>query len=160
MKTKTLVLFFFALAAALPAKAFQPVQTQVIRGGEPAQTIRADVTGVKDLFLVATIGPDTYNYDQAIWAEPKLFDKDGRAVDLTTLAPADTQVGWGEFVVNRAHGDRPLTIAGVTIGKGFYAHAPSVLHFKLDGDVLFPRHFRKRRHNGVAYFIDFYLLDM
>ena len=133
MKTKTLVWFFFALAAAVPAMAFQPVQTKTIRGGEPAQTIRADVTGVKDLFLVATIGPDTYNHDQAIWAEPKLFDKDGRAVDLTTLAPAHTQVGWGEFVVNRAHGDRPLTIAGVTFGKGFYAHAPSVLHFKLDG---------------------------
>jgi Hydrazine synthase alpha subunit middle domain/NPCBM/NEW2 domain len=133
MKTKTLVSILIALAATTPTKAFQPVQTKVIRGGEPAQTIRADVTSVKDLFLVATIGPDTYNYDQAIWAEPKLFDKDGREVDLTTLKPASTQVGWGEFVVNRAHGNQPLSIAGQSYAKGFYAHAPSVLHFRLDG---------------------------
>ena len=134
MKTRIRVLGIMALAAAMPALAFQPVKTKVIRGGEPAQTISADVSGVKDLFLAATIGPDTYNHDQAIWAEPKLFDKDGRAVDMTTLKPASTQVGWGEFVVNRAHGDRPLSIAGRTFEKGFYAHAPSVLHFKLDGN--------------------------
>lgn len=116
-----------------PAAAFPPAKTKVIRGGEPAQTLAVNITGAKDLYLVAHIGPDTYNSDQAIWAEPRVFDKAGHAVDLTTLKPTRTQVGWGEFVVNQAHGDRPLTIAGKTFAKGFYAHAPSVLYFKLDG---------------------------
>ena len=116
------------LAPAAEAKPFQTVQTKVIRGGEKAQALVADVTGVKDLYLVATIGGDTYNYDQAIWAGPKLIDKDGIAVDLTTIKPADTTVGWGDFRV-----DDKLSIAGVTVVKGFYAHAPSSLHFKIDG---------------------------
>lgn len=121
------------LCGARPATAFTPVKTKVLRGGQPAQSMTVDVAGVKDLYLVAHIGPDTYNFDQAIWAEPRLFDRQGRAVDLTTLRPAGAQVGWGEVGVDRAHGDRPLTIAGKTFAKGFYAHAPSVLHFKLDG---------------------------
>ncbi len=113
---------------AAEAKPFQTVRTQVIRGGDKAQALVADVTGLTDLFLVATIGGDTYNYDQAIWGEPKLIDRDGHAVDLTTLKPADTSVGWGELRVNGE-----LSIGGVNVAKGFYAHAPSTLHFKLDG---------------------------
>ncbi len=107
---------------------FKAVRTPVIKGGEKAQALVVDISGVKDLYLVATIGSDTYNFDQAIWADPKLFDKEGHAVDLTTVTPADTVVGWGAFRV-----DEKLSIAGVTASKGFYAHAPSALHFKLDG---------------------------
>lgn len=122
-----------AMAAGPAAAEFRPVKSQVIRGGEPAQILTAAVAGVKDLYLVAHIGPDTYNHDQAIWAEPVLVHTDGRVVDLTALEPAGTQVGWGQFNVNRAHGGPPLSIAGQTFAKGFYAHAPSVLHIKLDG---------------------------
>lgn len=122
-------------AALLPPvqASFQPVRTPLLRGGQPAQQLQADVTGVQDLYLVAHIGPDTYNHDQAIWAEPLLFDRSGRAFDLSTLKPARTEVGWGSFTTGRTHGGAPLTIAGETFAKGFYAHAPSVLHFKLEG---------------------------
>ena len=123
----------FAACAAAGAPPFQAVRTPVIRGGQQAQAVTADITGVKDLYLVATIGGDTYNHDQAIWAGPKLIDKDGRAVDMTTLKPADTAVGWGEFSVNAAHGGGALSIGNTPVAKGFYAHAPSSLHFKLDG---------------------------
>lgn len=140
MKTKIVTGLFLCagIAVMMPlsaaqAAAFKPVRTPVIRGGEKARTLTADVTGVKDLYLVATIGGDTYNHDQAIWAEPRLFDRDGRAVDLTTLKPAGTSVGWGQFHVNTAHSGAGLSIGGAAFAKGFYAHAPSALHFKLDG---------------------------
>ena len=124
------------LAAACGSRAcaaadtpFKPVRTPVVKGGEKALALVADVTEVQDLYLVATDGGDTYNYDQAIWAEPKLIARDGRVVDLTTVEPADTTVGWGAFRVNGA-----LSIGGATVAKGFYAHAPSALHFKLGGN--------------------------
>jgi hypothetical protein len=122
------------LSLAVERSSFKAARTPVIRGGEKAQAIVADISGAKDLYLVASIGGDTYNSDQAIWAEPKLFDKDGRSVDLTTVKPADASVGWGAFHVNVAHSGSPLSIGGVTVAKGFYAHAPSSLHFKLDGN--------------------------
>lgn len=128
MKGRLLLLGAACVLGAVSGSAFQPVRTKVIRGGEPAQALVADVTGVKDLFLVATIGGDTYNFDQAIWAEPKILDQDSRAVDLTTLKPVSAAVGWGELRLNSG-----LSIAGKNYAKGFYAHAPSVLHFKLDG---------------------------
>jgi len=118
-------------AATADAEPFKAVRTPVVRGGEKAQALTADITGVKDLYLIATIGGDTYNFDQAVWAEPKLFDKDGRTVDLTTLKPAGTTVGWGAFRVNDG-----LSVGGVSFAKGFYAHAPSCLHFKLDGSYV------------------------
>ncbi len=137
MKPKMCVLLSVCMWAGLSLAAegvpFRPVRTPVIRGGEKAQKLAADVTGLKELYLVATVGGDTYNHDQAIWAEPKLIDKDGRAVDMTTLKPADTTVGWGEFLVNVAHSGGALSIGGTPVAKGFYAHAPSALHFKLDG---------------------------
>lgn len=111
----------------------QAVRTKVIRGGEAAHAISADVTGIDDLYLVAHIGPDTYNHDQAIWAEPKLIDPSGQITDMTTLKPAAANVGWGQFKVNGAHTGGGLNIAGQKFEKGFYAHAPSVLHFKLGG---------------------------
>ena len=134
MKTTTTFLIALALLTLnIPAGAFQPAKTKVIRGGDAALSLSVDVTGVKDLFLAATIGPDTYSYDQALWAQPRLFDKDGREVDLTTLTPAHVQVGWGELGVNQGCGGGPISIAGKRFAKGFFAHAPSVLHFKLDG---------------------------
>ncbi|OGV58562.1 MAG: hypothetical protein A2283_00500 [Lentisphaerae bacterium RIFOXYA12_FULL_48_11] len=133
--------FFFVAVATLAtiiltsqqATAFEPVKTRVIKGGDAPLPVVADITGVKDLFLVATIGNDTYNYDQAIWANPKLFDKDGKAVDLSDLKPHKTQVGWGMLLVNTGQGQQPLNIHGKSFTKGFWAHAPSILHFKLDG---------------------------
>lgn len=115
------------------AAAFEPVKTKLIRGAEPPQSLVVDLKGVKEIYLVADIGPDTYNCDQAVWAEPKLFDVAGRATDLTTLKPAFAQVGWGELGVNQRSGGGGLVISGRKFEKGFYAHAPSVLHFKLDG---------------------------
>lgn len=130
---QSLVLVAICLLGQSFASPALPVRSKVIRGGEAAHSIDADITGASDLYLVATIGPDTYNYDQATWAEPTLIDTQGKPVDLTTLKPVSTSVGWGQFHVNAAPSGAALKISDKTYAKGFYAHAPSVLHFKLDG---------------------------
>jgi len=112
---------------------FEPVKTKLIRGGDKAQSVAVDVTGVRDLYLVVSFGGDNYRSDQAIWAAPKLIGKDGKSVDVATLKPNHAQVGWGRLYVNENQKGKPLEIAGQAVGNGFWAHGPSLLRFKLDG---------------------------
>jgi len=116
--------------------AFRPVKTELMRGGDKAQAVCVDLNGAKDLFLVVTYGPDNYRADQAIWAEPWLVNKDGEKIDLTTIAPASSQVGWGRLLKNHNQKNQPLSIGGREFAKGFWAHGPSMLHFKLDGNFI------------------------
>jgi hypothetical protein len=113
--------------------AFQPIKTQLMRGGDRAIEVTADVTGVQDLYLVVTYGSDNYRSDQAIWAEPKLIDADGRVVEMTTIRPHESQVGWGQLFVNENQKGQPLRIGSQTFDTGFWAHGPSMLHFRLGG---------------------------
>jgi hypothetical protein len=68
-----------------PTPAFEPVKTEVMRGGDKAQAISVELNGATDLFLVVTYGPDNYSSDLAIWAEPRLVDAAGDALALTTV---------------------------------------------------------------------------
>lgn len=111
---------------------FYAAVTPVIRGGEPAQRIELDLTGAATLRLVATIGPDTYNYDQAIWAEPVLVAPDSAQTPLSALTPVTAKVGWGTLCRDSNHGGDPLRIGDQTFAHGFWAHAPSELQFNLD----------------------------
>ena len=132
--TRSFALLLCCSFAVLPLHAaFQPVKSKLIRGGDRPQALSVDVTGVKDLYLVATFGPDSYDSDQAIWAEPTLINAAGEKTDLTTIEPDKAQVGWGRLFVNRNHRGQPLPVPGKTFEKGFFAHGPSILHFKLNG---------------------------
>ena len=129
--TITTLLILFLLPFSVFA--FEPVKTELMKSGDKPVALAIDVSGVTDLYLIATYGDDSYDYDQAIWGEPTLFDAEGNAVRLTTLTPVSARTGWGTLLVNRNHQDRPLSIGGEAMQFGFWAHAPSILHFKLDG---------------------------
>ncbi len=136
--TLTLLILPFAVPGGLlygeeRAPPFAPVTSGIMKDGTAAKQLTVDLNGADDLYLVATYGGDSHDFDQAIWAEPTLYDADGNAVDLTTLKPAEVQVGWGQLHINRDHRGQPLSIAGRRFERGFWAHAPSMLHFKLDG---------------------------
>jgi len=127
-----MILAIFGGARA--AKPFRPVETGVMRGGQAPARLQVDVRGVKSLYLVATIGGDTYSSDQAIWAEPVLIDKAGKATPLTTLKPVSASVGWGRLVIDADRtGRKGLRIGKQSFARGFWAHAPSMLGFRLDG---------------------------
>lgn len=128
------LLVLAGLASAPPVHAaFEPVKTELVRGGGKPQALSVDVTGVDDLYLVVTFGPDDYDSDQAIWASPTLLNAAGERLDLTTIEPVNVQVGWGKLFVNRNHRGQPLPFPQKISEKGFWAHGPSQLHFKLDG---------------------------
>ncbi|HOX40244.1 MAG TPA: SUMF1/EgtB/PvdO family nonheme iron enzyme [Candidatus Brocadiia bacterium] len=112
---------------------FQPMRSKLLKGGQEPERMVVDVRGLKDLWLTADVGPDTYNYDQTIWAEPCLYDKSGKAYRLTDLMAESVKVGWGELIVNRDHTGEALRIGSRKFSFGFWAHAPSSLHFRLDG---------------------------
>ncbi|MDR1382864.1 MAG: NPCBM/NEW2 domain-containing protein [Planctomycetaceae bacterium] len=138
-KTVYLTLLFALLATFTLAEetsvqsAFEPVATGVVRSDTKPQKLVVNLNGASDLYLVATFANDSYDSDQAIWAEPTLFDADGNAVRLTAIVPVDAKTGWGTLITNKNHQGNPLEIAGKKFAYGFWAHAPSILHFKLDG---------------------------
>mgnify|MGYP005834032231 CR=1 FL=1 len=117
--------------APQPEAGFKPYSTGVIRGGQPAQNISLDVSGLDQLWLVADVGPDNYDYDQAIWGEPRLITAQGAVVRLPTLKPTSVKVGWGRLIVNNNHTKAGLRIANRKYEYGFWAHAPSALGFAL-----------------------------
>ncbi len=112
---------------------FKVISTDVIRGGVEPVRIAADVTGLDELWLEVTVGGDDYYSDQAVWAVPVLIDAAGGKTDVTTLKPISVKVGWGNLVVNKDHRGVELVIGSRGFEKGFWAHGPSVLGFKLDG---------------------------
>ncbi len=133
----SIALMVMGLAAGTAgADTFQPFKTKVLRGGDKAQALSVDITGVKTLYLAATTGGDGYKSDQAIWGEPKLIDKNGKSVNLTTLKPASVEVGWGKLFTNQNQNANPLSIADEKLSSGFWAHAPSVIEFTLNDEFV------------------------
>ena len=119
-----------ALAPAVCGFAAETVSSGLMKGGMAPVALTADVTGAKELTLIATVGPDNYDYDQAVWGNPRLVLADGSAVNLVTLKPISSEVGYGPLLVNKSHtGD--LHIAGKKMASGFWAHAPSEVTFAL-----------------------------
>ncbi len=113
--------------------AFEAVKTDMMRCGDAAKKLSVPLHGASDLYLVVTYGGDSYNYDQSVWAAPVLTNLDGDKIDMTQLTPVSAATGWGTLLVNKNHQGQAINIAGNPCEKGFFAHGPSVLHFKLDG---------------------------
>ncbi|MBL7218696.1 MAG: NPCBM/NEW2 domain-containing protein [Phycisphaerae bacterium] len=129
-----IVLIVFAGAIETPAK--PPARTdgavatsEVKRGGQKPQQLSANVTGFDALTLTA-VG---YSWGQAVWGNPKLVDAKGAETRLVDLKPTSVRVGWGTFSRNKGPDNRPLSIGGVKIPRGLFAHANSAVVYKLSG---------------------------
>lgn len=118
------------MVAVWSAQAAQTVSSPLMTGGMEAVPLTADLAGSKEVTLIATVGPDTYDFDQAVWGNPRLILSDGTAVSLATLRPTASEVGFGSLLVNKSHSGG-LHIAGKKMESGFWAHAPSELTFDL-----------------------------
>ncbi|MCL2105361.1 MAG: NPCBM/NEW2 domain-containing protein, partial [Kiritimatiellaeota bacterium] len=121
------------LLAQDPVAGKAPVRTHVVRGGDEPVKMVVDITGVQTLFLAASNGGDTYNYDQAVWCEPKLFAADGKEIDMVAMDYMTAKFGWGDV------SKRGVKVGSRTFEKAWYAHAPSVLKFNV------------AKHNAVRF---------
>ncbi|MBP5321299.1 MAG: NPCBM/NEW2 domain-containing protein, partial [Kiritimatiellae bacterium] len=116
-----------AAALALTAAGAFAAETAVVRGGEKAVAIAERVEGAEEVKLTVTVGPDTYDFDQAIWCAPVFVLKDGSRVDATTLPLRGRAAGWGEVEVNRVAWSKAASAAvgGEHFTRFISAHAPS-----------------------------------
>ncbi|MCX6922983.1 MAG: NPCBM/NEW2 domain-containing protein, partial [Verrucomicrobia bacterium] len=110
-----------------------PYTTRVLRQRDGPQHARLNVSGLQQLVLVCTIGGDNYDYDDTIWADPRLIAGDGKETWLTDLKPTQAKVGFMELFVNRNYAGKGLKIGSREFARGFWAHAPSLLVFDLAG---------------------------
>ena len=117
--------------AAASDSLFKPFDSGSIDGNGPAKQVVVDVSGLKELRLVAICerGPANCN----IWGEPKLIARDGTVTRLTDLKPTSVNVGWGQLLVNKNWNDHPLIVGDRQFEFGFWVHADSELTFALDG---------------------------
>ncbi len=107
-----------------------PVTTEVMRGGMQPVEMAIDLTGQTDLYLTVESAP-TYDYGQSTWGEPVLIAADGSTTRLTDLKPTDSRVGWGTLLVDKNVAGAPLRLGGKPMAFGYWAHADSLLHFRL-----------------------------
>lgn len=121
------------LAGIVDESGFRPYASPTKRGGEAADRVSLDVQGLARLCLRATIGPDDYHHDQAVWGEPVLIDHAGNVTRLVDLEPASVSVGWGNLLTSVDLAGNPLRVGERTFEHGFWAHAPSRLEFDLGG---------------------------
>ncbi|MHC4200274.1 MAG: NPCBM/NEW2 domain-containing protein, partial [Planctomycetota bacterium] len=129
----TVAVLACAAGSSRAADAFKPHTTRTVRGGEEALHLAVDVSGLKEMWLLATSGGDDYHHDRAAWGEPVLIDGKGKRTSVAGLKPVSTKLGWGKLVVNAGLSGGPLRIGRRTFKRGLVAHAPSALRFKLDG---------------------------
>jgi len=111
---------------------FKPFISEVLRGGDAPVRVEMDLRGVDTLRLIATIGPDTYSYDQAIWGNATLTDAAGKTVRLSALKPKSVSVGYGKLESDHNHTGAALRVAGQSFEHGLWAHAPSELVYELN----------------------------
>ena len=114
-------------AAVLTAVLARAAETPVVRGAEKAVLVSENVAGAEEVKLTATVGPDTYDFDQAIWCEPAFVMADGSRVDATALEMLRSEAGWGKVERNRVNWNRSTTakVGGEAFRRFFSAHAPS-----------------------------------
>ena len=122
--------------AAAPAfgNAKPIAQTKVMKKGDAAQTIRADIKGAKELHLVISDGGDGFACDWADWIEPTLIKADGSKVKLTSLKWKTAVSGHGEVRVGQNTGGGELRVNAEKFDDGLGAHAVSAISYDLPGE--------------------------
>ena len=123
-------------AAASFVNAKPIASTKIIKKGDAAQAIRAELKGAKELHLVIADGGDGFACDWADWIEPVLIKADGVRVKLTSLKWKAASSGHGEVRIGKNAGASDLRVNGEAIADGIGAHAVSVISYNLPADVI------------------------
>lgn len=95
-----------------------------------AVEIDVDITGAKQLFLVATDGGNGFSCDWVDWAEPRLVGATAEK-KLTELKWKSASTGFGQVGVNVNCGGQPMRINGQSVEFGIGTHANSMIVYDL-----------------------------
>ena len=109
-----------------------PFDTGSMPGTAGAVRVSVNVAGVQALRLVGLCEEGVANCH--VWGEPRLIDRGGRAVPLTSLVPASVRVGWGRLIAGSTNWQgHALRIGDRTFGDGLWVHADSEVRYALGG---------------------------
>ena len=125
-----IVLILAAVAVESPAGLPTVVVTSPkMHGGQKPQKLALDVTAVETLVLTAT----GTRWGHAVWGNVVLIDAKGAAVRLTDIKTVSAHVGRGKLTRNHGPDNKPMSIGGVRLRHGLFAHANSKLVYNLAG---------------------------
>ncbi len=118
------------LQAAPKTRTASPAATSKIKiGGQKPEQLTASVAGFDSMALTAM----GYSWGQAVWGNAVLIDAKGAKTKLVDLKPVSVRVGWGDFSLNKGPDNSPLSVGGVKMAHGLFAHANSAVVYKLAG---------------------------
>jgi len=126
------------MGLAVGALAAGAVESPVVRGAEKAVAVAVDVAGAEELKLTATIGPDTWDFDQAIWCNPVFVMKDGSRLDATKCSFIRAKSQWKPPEANFVGwlNSKSVKIGGEKFDRFFAAHAPSEILLAVPKDAV------------------------
>lgn len=104
------------------------------------ETFRVDLTGAKQIELIATNGGDNNLSDWSVWADLVITKTDGTKLYLSDIPNGVKisvyEVSWGICGYNQGPEGKPIQIEGRSYNKGFGAHAPSRIVIDLEDDFV------------------------
>jgi alpha-galactosidase len=95
--------------------------------------IIANLEGYSKIALVVADAGDGHQSDHAVWVKPTVELTFGTVIDLSIQPWKAATVGFGEPSIKTAPGGKPLSVKGVPVPLGIFAHAPSKLIYSLPG---------------------------
>lgn len=113
-----------------------PVRSSYIRVGDKAVPFSADITGLHRLVLLTEGGPDGTDWDWGIWADAKLFRKDGSFIYMDSLNPVYSVAGEGTYRKNENIWTEPLVLNDIKYDHGLFCCANGVMVFDLDEEFV------------------------
>lgn len=93
--------------------------------------VMADLDGFSSIALVFGDGGDGSSWDHGLWVNPIVELDNGTSLHLAKNKWAFAYVGYGQASTTIAPAFKPLTVQGVDIQEGIFAHAPSIVVFDL-----------------------------
>lgn len=113
-----------------------PVVSTFMKRGMKAEKFVVDLKGADKLVLITDGGSDGSSYDHAVWANARLFKKDGSYVWLDELNYATGRAGWSTPLKNKNLQGKLVKIAGQEYKHSMFCHADGILEYKLSGDYV------------------------
>ena len=110
---------------------FEPFDSETMRGGDPAQSIRLPLQGATELYLFVTGVPDA-RWGVADWADARIVRDDGSAEWVSQVARANVLLGRCEKDITLKSGlYQKLKLNGRVFEHGFNVQVDSMIQVPL-----------------------------